>query len=59
MTKRDPYIKPSLLRLEFTQDIAQECPVSCKTTASSNGQCLGGQLGAACDSPVCSATIAS
>lgn len=58
MTKRDPYIKPSLLRLEFTQDVAQECPVSCKTTTSSSGQCSVSGAGA-CDSPTCSATIAS
>jgi hypothetical protein len=58
MTKRDTYIKPSLLRLEFTQDVAQECPTSCKTTTSSSGQCLDSEVGA-CNSPVCSATIAS
>ncbi len=58
MTKRDPYIKPSLLRLEFTQDVAVCDITSCKTSTSSSGQCIGSQAGA-CDSPSCSSVVAS
>jgi hypothetical protein len=59
MTKRDPYIKPSLLRLEFTQDVAQACdPASCKTTTSSQGQCLPSQA-VSCLQSSCNSVVAS
>jgi hypothetical protein len=59
MVKRAPYIKPSLLRLEFTADVACSDLSSCKTSTSSNGSCtiIGGS--SPCDDPVCSATVAS
>ena len=58
MTMREQYIKPSLLRLDFSADMQAECDLSnCKTTGSSSGQCSGategpcstsGPLGGAC-----------
>jgi hypothetical protein len=43
METRAPYIKPSLLRLEFAVGVSQECDFgNCKTASSSSGQCLAG-----------------
>lgn len=50
---RHPYIKPSLLRLEFTADVAQCDFGNCKTTTSSSGQCDPG--GGSCDTSSCNA----
>lgn len=40
MTVREQYIKPSLLRLNFTTDVSVCELTNCKTTSSSSGQCL-------------------
>ena len=53
MRTRQPYIKPSLLRLEFTADIAVCDDQNCKTTTSSNGQCDPGA--GSCATSSCSA----
>jgi hypothetical protein len=43
METRAPYIKPTLLRLEFAVGVAQECDFgNCKTATSSSGQCTAG-----------------
>jgi hypothetical protein len=52
MEKRAPYIKPSLLRLEFAVGVSQECDFgNCKTSSSAQGQCLiGGSVSCATSS---------
>jgi hypothetical protein len=49
------YIKPSVLRLEFTADQQVNCTSNCKSNATSSGQCItgGGEtcVAVACDSP--------
>ena len=54
MKTRAPYIKPSLLRLEFAVGVAQECDFgNCKTTSSSQGQCSPGGGHLSCDNSGC------
>jgi hypothetical protein len=50
---RQPYIKPSLLRLEFTTNVADCDFGNCKTSTSSSGQCDGGA--ASCQTSACNA----
>jgi hypothetical protein len=52
MQSRDPYIKPSLLRLDFTTDVEVVSFSGCKTSGSSTG---GRQFIATggCEQPQC------
>lgn len=50
MESRQQYIKPSVLRLHYVEDVAVCNTGNCKSTASSQGQCLG-DAGSTCVSP--------
>ena len=39
---RQQYIKPSVLRLHYVEDVAVSCTTNCKTANSSSGQCVSG-----------------
>ena len=50
MENRQQYIKPSVLRLHYVEDVAVCNTGNCKTTSSSSGQCLAAS-GSPCNSP--------
>ncbi len=54
MESRQQYIKPSVLRLHYVEDVAVCNIGNCKTNNSSSGQCDGG-VGQACDQSSCNA----
>lgn len=54
MTTREQYIKPSILRLNFTTDISACDFTNCKTTSSSSGQCVA-TGSSSCETTSCNA----
>ena len=58
MQMRQQYIKPSVLRLNYVEDVAVCNLGNCKTTTSSSGQCISGS-GTPCNSPSNCNTIGS
>ena len=55
--ERTPYIKPSVLQLEFSTDEEVVSLSSCKSNTNINGQTLGGT--GSCASSVCTSVSAS
>ena len=55
--ERRPYIKPSVLQLEFSTDEEVVSLSTCKSSTSSSGQLLGGE--GSCSSSGCSSVSPS
>lgn len=53
MKSRDQYIKPTLIRLDFTTDVAVVSFSGCKTSGSSSGG-RGLESEGGCEQPTCS-----
>ncbi len=50
MESRQQYIKPSVLRLQYVEDVAVCNTGNCKSNSASQGQCFG-SAGQTCNSP--------
>ena len=57
--KRSPYIKPSVLQLDFTTDEEVVSLSSCKSTTSSQQQTFPESGGSSCFTSSCSSVTAS
>jgi hypothetical protein len=51
MEKRLAYVKPSVLHLQYVEDVAVCSPSSCKSQGASSGQCLAVEEATSCQSP--------
>jgi hypothetical protein len=58
MEIRQQYIKPSVLRLQYVEDVAVCNTGNCKSNSSSQGQCLP-SAGSTCVSPSACNTFGS
>jgi hypothetical protein len=58
MEIRQQYIKPSVLRLQYVEDVAVCNLGNCKSNSASQGQCLGSN-GTTCASPSACNTFGS